>query len=41
MLQYITPLAFILPDHFRDGATFRHLARPEHDEVTKMVLGAV
>ncbi len=41
MLQYITPLAFILPDDFREGAAFRHLARPEHDELTSMVLGAV
>jgi hypothetical protein len=34
MLQYITPTAFILPeDDFREGAKFRHLARPEHDEI--------
>jgi hypothetical protein len=42
MLQYITPAAFILPEgDFREGAKFRHLARPEHDEVTSMVLGAL
>ena len=40
MLQYITPMAFILPDHFLDGATFRRLA-PAADEMTSMVLGGV
>ncbi|MSO45981.1 MAG: hypothetical protein EXQ59_04350 [Acidobacteria bacterium] len=41
MLQYITPMAFILPEHdFREAATFRPLARPEHDAITAMVLGA-
>lgn len=42
MLQYITPTAFILPeDDFREGAKFRRLASPDHDEITSMVLGAV
>ena len=42
MLQYITPMAFILPEgDFREGATFRHLAGQAPDEVTAMVLGAV
>jgi hypothetical protein len=41
MLQYITPLAFILPDDFLQGATFRHLAHLSSDEVTSMVLGGV
>jgi len=42
MLQYITPMAFTLPENnFRDGAKFRRLALPEHDEITSMVLGAV
>ena len=41
MLQYITPLAFTLPDNYTEGATFRHLSKPEHDELTKMVLGTM
>lgn len=42
MLQYITPMAFILPEqNYLEGATFRHLARPEHEELTSMVLGVV
>ena len=40
MLQYVTPLAFILPDDHREGAQFRHLASDAHDEVTRLVLGA-
>ena len=40
MLQYVTPLAFILPDDHREGAQFRHLASDVHDEVTRFVLGA-
>ena len=41
MLQYVTPLAFILPeDDFRSSASFRHLARPGHDDVTALLLGA-
>ena len=41
MLQYITPMAFILPEgDFREGATFRQLAGQTTDEVTAMVLGA-
>ena len=41
MLQYVTPLAFILPeDDFRAGASFRHLLRPEADNVTALLLGA-
>jgi hypothetical protein len=39
MLQYITPMAFILPDDFLDGATFRRLAHAARDEVTALVLG--
>jgi hypothetical protein len=40
MLQYVTPLAFILPeDDFRLGATFRHLLRDDHDAVTALILG--
>jgi hypothetical protein len=42
MLQYVTPLAFILPaDNYLEGARFRRLATPAHDELTSMVLGAV
>jgi len=41
MLQYITPMAFILPDNFLDGATFRRLAPEASDELTSMVLGGV
>lgn len=41
MLQYITPMAFILPDNFLDGATFRRLAPAASDEMTSMVLGGV
>ena len=41
MLQYVTPLAFILPeDDFRAGASFRHLWREDHDELTTLLLGA-
>jgi hypothetical protein len=41
MLQYVTPLAFILPeDDYRSGARFRHLATPGIDELTSLVLGA-
>jgi hypothetical protein len=40
MIQYITPTAFILPDDFRSGATFRHLATADHDDLSRMVLGA-
>jgi hypothetical protein len=41
MLQYVTPLAVILPeDDFRSGASFRHLLRPEADSVTALLLGA-
>lgn len=40
MLQYVTPLAFILPDDFKAGARFRHLATAQHDPLTSMVLGA-
>ena len=41
MLQYVTPLAFILPeDDFRGGTSFRHLYRPHHDQLTALVLGA-
>ena len=40
MLQYVTPLAFILPDDHREGAQFRHLVSDTHDEVTRLVLGA-
>jgi hypothetical protein len=39
MLQYITPMAFILPEKFREGATFRRLAKDPTDEMTAMVLG--
>jgi hypothetical protein len=39
MLQYITPMAFILPDQFLEGATFRRLATDASDELTSMVLG--
>ena len=41
MLQYITPLAFILPEEdFRSGARFRRLVQPGMDELTRLVLGA-
>ena len=39
MLQYVTPLAFILPDDHREGAQFKHMASDAHDEVTRLVLG--
>jgi hypothetical protein len=40
MLQYVTPLAFILPEHdFHAGAAFRHLLRDDHDAVTALLLG--
>jgi hypothetical protein len=41
MLQYITPMAFILPDNYLEGATFRRLAPTASDEMTSMVLGGV
>ena len=40
MLQYVTPLAFILPDDYWTGAQFRHLATSATDELTNLVLGA-
>ena len=40
MLQYITPLAFILPDDHRDGARFAHLVSSQTDELTRLTLGA-
>jgi hypothetical protein len=40
MLQYVTPLAFILPDDHRQGARFRHLAEPGMDDISTLVLGA-
>ena len=41
MLQYVTPLAFILPEEdFLSGARFRALATSGMDEVTRLVLGA-
>ena len=41
MLQYITPLAFILPPKYRKGARYGELgaAAPGLDEVSRMVLG--
>jgi hypothetical protein len=39
MLQYVTPLAFILPD-YPIGATFAGLAESGRDEVERLVLGA-
>ena len=40
MLQYVTPLAFILPEeNYRSGARFRRLALLEMDELTRLVLG--
>jgi hypothetical protein len=40
MLQYVTPLAFILPPKYRKGARYGDLgAAPELDEVSRMVLG--
>jgi hypothetical protein len=42
LLQYVTPLAFVLPeDDFRHGARFRALDAPDLDPVTRLVLGAV
>jgi hypothetical protein len=40
MLQYVTPLAFILPPKYRKGARYGDLGTgPEIDEVSRMVLG--
>lgn len=40
MLQYVTPLAFILPPKYRKGARYGDLgAAPELDDVSRMVLG--
>lgn len=39
MFQYVTPLAFIFPDNFLEGAAFRSLANQSQDELTRMVLG--
>jgi hypothetical protein len=39
MLQYVTPLAFILPD-YPAGTTFGALAAAGRDEVERLVLGA-
>lgn len=40
MLQYVTPLAFLYADDHRASARFRHLATPEDDEFTTLVLGS-
>jgi hypothetical protein len=41
MLQYVTPLAFILPPKYRKGARYGELgaAAPGLDDVSRMVLG--
>lgn len=41
MLQYVTPLGFLYPDDHREAARFRHLASPNTDEMTALVLGAM
>lgn len=39
MLQYVTPLAFLYTDDHRTTARFRHLATPDTDELTSLLLG--
>ena len=39
MLQYVTPLAFLYASDHRMSARFRHLAAPDSDEMTSLVLG--
>ena len=40
MLQYVTPLAFILPDDYREAAPFRRLASDAHVPLQTGLSGA-